>query len=184
MEKINEQDTQPRPRYAKPNLPKGDFAAGERTVPASPVVGDFATGEHDLPASTTVGSFANGERTLPTSQAVEDFVSGVRAPVSAAEKVVAVRPVPPLSTDEPELSAVPFVPKGDFAQGERTLPVAPVIPDFARGERSLPATASLGDFASGEHELPASPVVGDFASGEHDLPAPPTSAPPAPDSQE
>jgi len=181
MPKIDAQDTQPRPRYAKPNLPKGDFAAGERTVPASPVVGDFATGEHDLPASTTVGSFANGERPQPTSQAVEDFASGVLAPVAAPEKVVAVRPVPPMSNVEPEISAVPFVPKGDFAQGERTLPIPPVIPDFARGERSLPATASLGDFATGEHVLPDVPVVGDFASGEHDVPSAP---PPAPDSQE
>lgn len=95
------------------------------------------------------------------------------------------RAAKPKSNVEPEISAVPFVPKGDFAQGERTLPITPVIPDFARGERSLPATASLSDFASGEHELPASPVVGDFASGEHDLPAPPPPAPPpAPDSQE
>jgi hypothetical protein len=180
MPKISEQDTLPRSRYAKPNLPKGDFAAGERTMPASPVVGDFATGEHDLPASTTVGNFANGERPQPTSQAVEDFVSGVLAPVSAPEKLVAVRPIPPLSNVAPEISAVPFVPKGDFAQGERTTPIAPVIPDFARGERTQPTPAVVGDFATGEHDLPASPVVGDFASGEHDLPAPP----PAPDSQE
>ncbi len=79
----------------------------------------------------------------------------------------------------------PMILKGDFAQGERTLPVTPVIPDFARGERTLPIPATVGDFATGEHELPVSPVVGDFATGEHDLPAPPTPAPPpAPDSQE
>ncbi len=61
--------------------------------------------------------------------------------------------------------------KGDFAEGERTLPPAPVIPDFARGERVVPIPPVTGDFATGEHELPVSTTVGDFASGEHTLPA-------------
>lgn len=69
MIKINDQDTQPSMRYVKPDLPKGDFAAGERTVPASPVVGDFASGDHELPPSTTVGDFASGEHTLPVPPA-------------------------------------------------------------------------------------------------------------------
>lgn len=61
--------------------------------------------------------------------------------------------------------------KGDFAEGERTLPPTPVIPDFARGERTAPIPPVIGDFATGEHELPVSTTVGDFASGEHTLPA-------------
>ena len=69
MIKVNEQDTQPSTRYVKPDLPKGDFAAGERTVPAVPVVGDFASGEHELPTSTVVGDFASGEHTLPVPSA-------------------------------------------------------------------------------------------------------------------
>ena len=181
---INEkiQDTQPRPRYAKPDQPTGDFAAGERTVPATTTRGDFATGEHELPDTVVVGDFASGEHVLTITPTVDEYIRSAPAP----GELVAVRPIPPLSAVEPELSsAVPFVPKGDFAQGERTLPIAPVIPDFARGERSLPATAVIGDFATGEHDLPTPPIVGDFATGEHDLPAPPTSAPPpAPDSQE
>lgn len=69
MEKINEQDTLPRARYVKPNLPKGDFAAGERTEPAPTAVGDFASGEHELPVSTAVGDFASGEHDLPAPPA-------------------------------------------------------------------------------------------------------------------
>ena len=67
MATINDQNTKPGTRYVKPDLPKGDFAAGERTVPALPVVGDFASGEHELPISTAVGDFASGEHTLPVT---------------------------------------------------------------------------------------------------------------------
>ena len=77
MEKIDEQDTLPRPRYAKPNQPRGDFAAGERTVPASPAVGDSAS----------------GERKLSISKAVEDYISGEHTP---PEKLVATPPIPPM----------------------------------------------------------------------------------------
>ena len=57
--------------------------------------------------------------------------------------------------------------KGDFAEGERTLPPEPVGPDFARGLRTMPVSKSIGDFASGEHTTTTTPITGDFASGEH-----------------
>jgi hypothetical protein len=34
--------------------------------------------------------------------------------------------------------------KGDFAEGERTLPPEPVGPDFARGLRTMPVSKSIG----------------------------------------
>jgi hypothetical protein len=61
----------------------------------------------------------------------------------------------------------PVILKGDFAEGERTLPPEPVGPDFARGLRTIPAPKNSGDFASGEHTMTATSVAGDFASGEH-----------------
>lgn len=63
----------------------------------------------------------------------------------------------------------PVILKGDFAEGERTLPPEPVGPDFARGLRTIPASKSAGDFASGKHTMATTSVVGDFASGEHSL---------------
>lgn len=59
-------------RYFKPGAPKGDFAAGERTLPATSKVGDFAAGEHTLPSSGAVGDFATGEHTLPIPMVVSD----------------------------------------------------------------------------------------------------------------
>jgi hypothetical protein len=82
-------------------------------------------------------------------------------------------PKPAASNDKPETPAKPFVLKGDFAAGERTMPPAPEGPDFARGERTMPPTPEGPDFARGERTLPTSTVVGDFASGEHTLPTPP-----------
>ena len=61
----------------------------------------------------------------------------------------------------------PVILKGDFAEGERTLPPEPVGPDFARGLRTMPVSKSIGDFASGEHTTTTTLVAGDFASGEH-----------------
>ena len=63
-------------------------------------------------------------------------------------------PKPAVRNDKPETPTKPFVSKGDFAAGERTMPPAPEGPDFARGERTLPASTEVGDFASGEHTLP------------------------------
>lgn len=74
MEKINKQDTKPNTRYVKQDVLQGDFAAGERTLPASTVAGDFASGEHTLPTSTAVGDFASGGHTLPTSPEKPDVV--------------------------------------------------------------------------------------------------------------
>ena len=81
-------------------------------------------------------------------------------------------PKPAVSNDEPETPAKPFVLKGDFAAGERTMPPAPEGPDFAAGERTMPPAPEGPDFARGERTLPTSTVVGDFASGEHTLPTP------------
>ena len=67
MTTTNKQEPNPDTRYDKHGVSKGDFAAGEHTLPTSTVVGDFATGEHTLPTSTAVGDFATGEHTLPTS---------------------------------------------------------------------------------------------------------------------
>jgi hypothetical protein len=132
MEKINEQDTLPRPRYAKPNQPSGDFASGERK--------------------------------LSVSKAVEEYISGEHTP---PEKLVAAPPIPPMSKAEPATPAKPFVPTGDFAAGERTVPASTVVGDFASGEHDLPTSQAVGDFASGEHTVTASTAVGDFASGGH-----------------
>jgi hypothetical protein len=63
----------------------------------------------------------------------------------------------------------PVILKGDFAEGERTLPPEPVGPDFARGLRKMPASKNAEDFASGEHTTTITPVTGDFASGERSL---------------
>lgn len=63
--------------------------------------------------------------------------------------------------------AKPVTLKGDFAEGERTLPPEPVGPDFARGLRTLPVSKNIGDFATGEHTTTIVPITGDFASGEH-----------------
>ncbi len=60
---------------AKPGVSKGDFAAGERTMPPEPEGPDFARGERTLPASTDVGDFASGEHTLPTG-ANKDILEG------------------------------------------------------------------------------------------------------------
>ena len=63
-------------------------------------------------------------------------------------------PKPAASNDKPETPAKPFVSKGDFAAGERTMPPAPEGPDFAHGERTLPMSSEVGDLASGAHTLP------------------------------
>ena len=51
MTTTNKQEPNPDTRYDKHGVSKGDFAAGEHTLPTSTVVGDFATGEHTLPTS-------------------------------------------------------------------------------------------------------------------------------------
>lgn len=48
-------------------------------------------------------------------------------------------------------------PQGDFAAGERTVPMTPTVEDFASGEHTLPTPSTDGDFASGEHRLPVPP---------------------------
>ena len=80
---------------------------------------------------------------------------------------------PAASNEKPATPAKPFVLKGDFAAGERTMPPAPDRPDFAAGEQTMWPAPEGPDFARGERTLPTSTVVGDFASGEHTLPAPP-----------
>ncbi len=58
---------------------------------------------------------------------------------------------------------------GDFAAGERTLPVDPnAKPDFARGERTQPTDPNAQpDFAAGERTLPKDPnAQPDFARGQ------------------
>ena len=47
-------------------------------------------------------------------------------------------PKPAASNDKPETPAKPFVLKGGFAAGERTLPTSTVVEDFASGEHTLP----------------------------------------------
>ncbi len=47
-------------------VPKGDFASGERTTPTIPKVEDFTSGEQTLPTAVkAVEDFASGEQTLP-----------------------------------------------------------------------------------------------------------------------
>lgn len=72
-------------RYARKGMQKGDFAQGERTLPASPGAADFARGERDLPASTIEGDFATGEHELPP-----------KTGDPAQEQTVAPMPVPPV----------------------------------------------------------------------------------------
>ena len=57
---------------AKPIVLKGDFAAGERTMPPAPDGPDFAHGERTLPMSSEVGDFASGGHTLPTASSAPD----------------------------------------------------------------------------------------------------------------
>jgi hypothetical protein len=63
---------------------KGDFAAGERTLPPEPVGPDFARGLRTIPASKNTGDFASGEHSL----VFEDDVEQVPQPatVTAALK--------------------------------------------------------------------------------------------------
>ena len=62
--------------FVKQGTTKGDFAAGERTMPGTTKAGDFATGEHTLPTSTSEGDFATGEHELPAADKVGDFATG------------------------------------------------------------------------------------------------------------
>jgi hypothetical protein len=61
----------------------GDFAAGQRTYPDTPVVrGDFATGVRTMAKSAAIGDFATGMRITPAPACVGDFATGMRtAPV-------------------------------------------------------------------------------------------------------
>jgi hypothetical protein len=70
------------------------------------------------------------------------------------------------STDRPLL----FAPEGDFAAGQRTLPVIVQGPDFARGQRTRPAAPTQADFATGQRTLRPAPEGPDFARGQRTLP--------------
>lgn len=72
----------------------------------------------------------------------------------------------------------PFVLKGDFAFGERTLPPSPEGPDFARGERTMSPAPERPDYARGERTMLPTGEVGDFATGEHQLPPEPVATAP------
>ena len=74
------------PRFPTPARPKGDFAAGQETVPIPPSHADFATGEHTLPATDAAGDFATGEHTLPASDASGDFATGQEATPNLPKK--------------------------------------------------------------------------------------------------
>jgi hypothetical protein len=72
------------------------------------------------------------------------------------------------STDRP----LPSAPEGDFAAGQRTLPLLVQGPDFARGQRTRPAAQAVADFATGQRTLRPAPEGPDFARGQRALPAP------------
>jgi len=71
------------------------------------------------------------------------------------------------STDRPLPSAL----EGDFAAGQRTLPVTVQGPDFARGQRTRLAVAQVADFAPGQRTLRPTLEGPDFARGQRTLPA-------------
>jgi hypothetical protein len=70
MTTTNKPEPKPNTRYLKQGMSKGDFAAGEHTLPPSMDTGDFASGEHTLPPSTETGDFASGEHELPVAPAI------------------------------------------------------------------------------------------------------------------
>ena len=82
MSKSEEREPKPAVSNDKPETPakpvvlKGDFAAGERTMPPEPGGPDFAAGERTMLPARKGPDFARGERTLPASTDVGDFASG------------------------------------------------------------------------------------------------------------
>jgi len=76
MTTTNRPTQKPDRRGVKKGMLKGDFAAGERTEPATPATSDFARGERTLPKSTAVADFARGGHDLPASTTLGDFASG------------------------------------------------------------------------------------------------------------
>ena len=85
--------------------------------------------------------------------------------------------MPETGHDQPAIPAKPFVLKGDFATGERTLSPTKDGPDFARGGRTLSPTKDEPDFARGGRTLPPTPDGPDFARGERTLPPAPENKP-------
>ena len=81
---------------AKPVVSKGDFAAGERTMPPAPEGPDFARGERTLPTSPVVAEFASGENTLPISTAAGDFASGEHTLPTLPENSKPAQATPPV----------------------------------------------------------------------------------------
>ena len=74
------------------------------------------------------------------------------------------------SSEQSKAPEAPVALKGDFAEGERTMPPSPEGPDFARGERTMPPSPEGPDFARGERTMPPSPEGPDFARGERTVP--------------
>jgi len=57
---------------------KGDFARGERTLPATKDRPDFARGARTMPADNEGPDFARGVRTLPPTPDGPDYARGLR----------------------------------------------------------------------------------------------------------
>ena len=74
------------------------------------------------------------------------------------------------SSEQPMAPAAPVTLKGDFAEGERTMPPSPEGPDFARGERTEPPEPEDPDLARGERTEPPERDGPDFARGQRAAP--------------
>ncbi len=66
---------------------------------------------------------------------------------------------------EVKLPALTWLPRGDYAQGLRTLPREIEGPDYARGLRTLPRETEGPDYARGLRTLPRIVEGPDFARG-------------------
>jgi hypothetical protein len=67
----------------------GDFARGERTLPAAPAGPDFARGERELPQPDVAPDYARGERELPPDGDGPDFARGQRVESDAGAPLLA-----------------------------------------------------------------------------------------------
>ena len=84
----------------KKGTAKGDFAAGERTLPPTPKAEDFASGERTQPMSPVEGDFASGEHALPDSKEEGDFATGEHEQPTAPDSARTIPPVPVITKDD------------------------------------------------------------------------------------
>ena len=65
----------------------------------------------------------------------------------------------------PQFSGRPANLNGDFAAGQRTMPLSNEGPDYARGQESQTPLIEGPDFARGERTQPMAPTGPDYARG-------------------